>query len=294
MTSMAGARTGALARHSSPRARVSRTIGRGLIVAALVIYGVLSVFPFLVMVSGALKSSVEVLTNPWPVPLEPTLKTLSDTLAVLDIPSLLWNSIILTGGTCLLILLIYPLASYAFAVLQFPFKRAIFAVFVVAIFVPGVTTLLPTILLDQWLGLMNSPLAVILPVANGAAPIAILLLRSYYASMPTELHDAAVMDGCSEFGVFRRVYFPLSRPALITVTVLSFIAEWNDYVLPSLTQDDPSRFPLPVGLQSLLSVSLVQWNQVMAGALIVVIPVIAMFIVLQRYFISGLSGAVKG
>ena len=134
----------------------------------------------------------------------------------------------------------------------------------------------------------------ILPLANGAAPIAIVLLRSYFATIPTELHEAAVLDGCSEWGIYWRVYFPLSRSALITVTILNFVAAWNEYVLPSLTNDDPTRFPLPVGLQSLLSTSVVQWNQVMAAALIIVIPIIILFVILQRYFINGLAGSVKG
>lgn len=278
----------------TPAALAGRLVFRVVVVALLVIYGIISIFPFLVMIGGAVKTNQQVLTDPLPFTSPPTFQTIVDTFGALDVPLLLLNSFVIAGGSCLLILVIFPLAGYAFAVLDFPLKRTLFAIFVGALFVPAVTVLLPIVFLDQTLGLNGSPLAVILPVVNGAAPIAIVLMRSYYASMPEEVHEAAVLDGCSEFGIYWRIYFPLSRSALVTITILNFVAAWNEYVLPMLTNDDPSRFPLPVGLQSLLSSNVVQWNQVMAAALITVVPIIVLFVVLQRFFINGLQGSVKG
>jgi multiple sugar transport system permease protein len=275
-------------------ARRGAGIGRVIVIVLLVIYAVISVFPFLVMLGGALKTNRQVLTNPFPFTSPPTFQTIADTFAALNVPSLLLNSLVIAVGSCVLILVIFPLAGYAFATLQFPFKRTLFTLFIGALFVPGVTVLLPVINLDQALGLNGTPLAVIFPIVNGAAPIAIVLMRSYYASIPLEVHEAAVLDGCTEFGIYRRVYFPLSRSALVTITILNFVGAWNEYVLPELTNDDSSKFPLPVGLQSLLSSSVVQWNQVMAAALIIVIPIIILFAFLQRYFINGLQGSVKG
>ncbi len=267
---------------------------RAVVIILLAIYGLISVFPFLVMVGGALKTNQQVITDPLPFTTAPTWQTLIDTFAVLDVPQLFFNSLVIAVGSCLLILVIFPLAGYAFAVLEFPFKKTLFTIFVGALFVPAVTVLLPIVILNQELGLAGSPLAVILPVVNGAAPIAIVLMRSYYSSVPQEVHEAAVLDGCSEFTIYWRIYFPLSRSALITVTILNFVAAWNEYVLPLLTNDDPSKYPLPVGLQSLLATNVVQWNQVMAGALITVVPIIILFVFLQRFFINGLQGSVKG
>lgn len=278
----------------APLSRVRRGVGRTVIILLLVFYGLISLYPFLTMLSGAFKTSQEVLTNPWPIPIAPTWSTLAETWDALNFPSLLLNSLVIAVGSCLLILVIFPLAGYAFALLEFPLKRTIFAVFLGALFVPGVTVLLPLVILDRSLGLSGSPLAVILPLVNGAAPIAIVLLRAYFATIPKDLYDAAVLDGCTEWGIYWRVYFPLSRSALITVVILNFVAAWNEFVLPSLTNDDPSRFPLPVGLQSLLSTSVVQWNQVMAAAFIIVLPIIILFVFLQRFFINGLQGSVKG
>ncbi len=269
-------------------------VGKGVVIVLLAAYALISVYPFLIMASGAFKSNVEVLTNPWPIPLNPTTVTFVETWGVLDFPRLLLNSIVIAGGTCLLILVIYPLAGFAFAVIDFPFRRVIFSVFVGALFVPGVTVLLPVVFVGQDLGLTGNPLAVILPMANGASPIAIILMRAYYSTIPRELHDAAKIDGCSEWRTFWRIYFPLSRSALITIVILNFVAAWNEYVLPALTNDDPSKFPLPVGLQNMLSQNAVQWNQVMAASLIIVVPIIVLFVILQRYFLNGLQGSVKG
>lgn len=272
---------------------VSRMVGT-VSAVLLAAYGLVSVYPFLVMASGALKTNQEVLTNPWPVPSAPTFDTLAQTWEALDFPLLLLNSLVIAIGSCLLILLVFPLAGYAFAVLDFPFRRVLFGVFVGALFVPSVTVLLPIVILNQQLGLTGTPLAVILPIVNGAAPIAIILLRAYFRSIPRDLHEAAMVDGCSEWRIYWEIYLPLARSALISVTILNFVAAWNEYVLPSVTNDDPSQYPLPVGLQSLLSTTVVQWNQVMAAALIIVVPVIGLFVVLQRYFINGLQGSVKG
>lgn len=281
-------------RGMTPAATARKTVFRVIVVALLALYALISVFPFLVMVGGALKTNQQVLSDPFPFTSAPTFQTLADTFTALNVPTLLLNSLVIAVGSCLLILVVFPLAGYAFAVLEFPLKRTLFAIFIGALFVPGVTVLLPIVILDQTLGLNGSPLAVIFPIVNGAAPIAIVLMRSYYASIPIDVHEAAVLDGCSEFGIYWRIYFPLSRSALVTVTILNFVGAWNEYVLPVLTNDDPSRFPLPVGLQSLLSSSVVQWNQVMAAALIIVVPIIVLFVFLQRFFINGLQGSVKG
>jgi len=234
-----------------------------------------------------------VIANPLPFTSAPTLSTIIDTFSALNVPLLLGNSLVLAVGSCLLILVIFPIAGYAFAVLRFPLRRALFALFVAAMFVPGVTVLLPVVILDQKFGLLGNPLAVILPVVNGAGPLAIILLRAYYSTIPNELHESAVLDGCREFWIFTRIYFPLSRSALITVTVVNFVGAWNEYILPEVTNDDPNRYPLPVGLQTLLSENVVQWNQVMAASLVIVVPIIILFVVLQKFFVNGLQGSVK-
>jgi multiple sugar transport system permease protein len=262
--------------------------------AVLGLYAVVSGYPFVLMVSGAFKDVREVLDNPWPIPRRPTLETLRTTWDVLAFGDYVVNTIVIVVTSLMLILLVFPLAAYAFAVLRFPLRRILFGVFLSALFVPGVTLLLPIVLLDYRLGILGTPWGVVLPIVNGAGPLAILLLRSYFQAIPRELREAALLDGCGEFWVFWRIYYPLARPALVTVAMLNFVGIWNEYVLPSVTLNDPAQYTLPLGLQNLLSANVVNWNQVMAGSLIIVVPVILVFAFLQRYFVEGLRGSMKG
>lgn len=275
-------------------ASIRRRILRWLAGVPLVIYAILSAYPFVLMLSGALKDNTEVLSNPWPWPKHVTFSTLRETWDALNFSRYLVNSVVIAGLTCGLILLVFPLAGYAFAVLRFPFRRTLFAIFVAMVFVPGVTVLLPVVLLDAKLNLTGTPFAVVFPLANGAGPVALILLRAYFASIPIEIREAAIIDGASEFRIYWTIYFPLARAALVTVALLNFVASWNEYVLPSVTSTDASQYPLPVGLQNLLSTNVVQWNQVMAGALLLVTPVVVIFALLQRFFVSGVQGSVKG
>ena len=276
----------------------SRLDGRRALVALLVYlpllaYAALSVFPFLTMVSAAFKDDSEVTSNVGLIPHNPTLQAVKVTWTSLDLLVYVRNSIAITVISLLAILLIFPLAAYAFALLRFPCRRVLFGLFVALLFVPAITVLLPIVLLNDKLGLLGTRWGVIFPLVNGASPVALVLLRRYFESIPRELHEAARLDGCSEFKVFTTIYFPLARPALVAVAVLNFVGIWNEYVLSSVTLSDPEKFTLPLGLQQLLSTSVVQWNVVMAGALFVVLPVVAVFLVLQRYFVAGLSGSIK-
>lgn len=274
--------------------RPRRRLLPGIAYAVLGLYAVISGYPFVLMVSGAFKDNREVLTNPWPVPQRPTFETLRTTWQVLDFGAYVWNTVFIVVASLVLILVIFPLAAFAFAVIRFPLRGLLFGVFLSALFVPGVTVLLPIVLLDYRLGLLGTPWGVILPIVNGSGPMAILLLRSYFQAIPRELREAALLDGCGEFRVFWRVYYPLGRPALVTVAMLNFVGIWNEYVLPSVTLNDPEQYTLPLGLQNLLSANVVNWNQVMAGSLIIVVPVVVVFLFLQRYFVEGLRGSMKG
>lgn len=267
---------------------------RGLAGLLLIAYGLISVYPFAWMVSGAFKDEREVISSGSLIPKNPTLDTLTDTWNKLDFASYALNSVTVTLVTLLMVLAIYPLAGYAFSVLRFPGRLPLYYMFVAIFFVPGVTTLLPLILVQNDLGVLGTHLGLELAFANGAAPLGIMIFKTYYDTIPRELRESARMDGCSEIGIHFRIYLPLAKPAVATVAVIFFVAVWNEYIVTGVSLSDPSRYTLPLGLQQLLSDNVVQWNQVMAGSLLVVVPVIAVFIVLRRFFISGIQGAVKG
>ncbi len=273
-----------------PKAVVARVVVGLLLVG----YAVASLYPFLWMVSAAFKTQQEVIAGGHLIPQDPTFSTLVDTWNRLHFFDYFLNSLKVTGLTTLGVVVVYSAASYAFAVLRFPGRALFFRLFLVLLFVPGVVTLLPIVLLENQLGILGSHLGLILPFVNGTAPLSILLLTNAFQTVPGELRDAARVDGAGELRIFTRVYLPLGRPAIITVALLTAIPTWNEYQLSRVSLNNQSSFTLPIALQQLQSSNVVQYNSLMAGALIVVIPIIILFLSMQRYFVNGLVGAVKG
>jgi multiple sugar transport system permease protein len=272
---------------------VRPSAGKIVAYAALALYAVISLYPFAWMVSAAFKDRAEVLQGGHLFPRRPTWDTLATTWSKLHFFDYFLNSLQVTGLTVLGVLVIYSLASYAFAVLEFPGRRFIFWFFVALLFVPAITVLLPLVLLENRLGILGTHLGLILPFVNGTAPLTVLLLTNGFRSIPSELRDAARVDGAGEARIFSRIYLPLSRPTLITVGVLTAVPTWNEYVLTRVSLNNESRYTLPLAVDALAAGNVPQYNEIMAGALILVVPVIILFLVLQRYFVNGLAGALK-
>lgn len=298
MTTVTAPAAGAAAtRTTAPRRRrapAKVVLARSVVGVLLAGYAVVSLYPFLWMVSAAFKTQEEVIRGGHLIPRDPTFATILDTWAQLHFFDYFLNSLKVTALTTLGVVVVYSAASYAFAVLRFPGRQAFFRLFLVLLFVPGVVTLLPIVLLENQMGILGTHLGLILPFVNGTAPLSILLLTNSFRSVPDELRDAARVDGAGELRIFTRIYLPLARPALITIALLTAIPTWNEYLLSRVSLNDPAMFTLPIALQQLQSSNVVQYNQLMAGALIVVIPVIILFLATQRYFVNGLAGAVKG
>ncbi|GLW10235.1 sugar ABC transporter permease [Microtetraspora sp. NBRC 13810] len=261
---------------------------------ALGVYALISVYPFLWMLSGAFKTRAEILEGGSLIPRDPTLDTLVTTWGQLNFFDYFLNSLQVTAMTVAGVLVVYSLASYAFATLRFPGRTVLFWFFVSLLFVPGITVLLPVVVLEKELGILGTHLGLVLPFVNGTAPLTVLLLTNAYQAIPRELREAARSDGASELRVYWSVYLPLARPAHITVAVLTAVPTWNEYVLTRVSISDESLYTLPLGLESLISGEVPQYNEVMAASLIIVLPVIALFAFLQRYFVNGLVGAIKG
>jgi multiple sugar transport system permease protein len=272
---------------------IGRRVVRAVVFAALFVYALISLYPFLWMVSGAFKGRSEILEGGL-LPRAFTFDTLTQTWGRLHFFDYFLNSLKVTGLTVLGVLVVYSLASYAFAVLDFPGRRILFWFFVGLLFVPGITMLLPVVILEKQLGVLGTHIGLVLPFVNGTAPLTVLLLTNAYGSIPRALREAARSDGASEPRIFWSVYLPLARPAHVTVAVLTAVPTWNEYVLTRVSISDPSRYTLPLGLESLISSEVPRYNEVMAASLIIVLPVIVLFLFLQRYFVNGLVGAIKG
>jgi ABC-type glycerol-3-phosphate transport system permease component len=198
--------------------------------------------------------------------------------------------------------LVYSLAGYGFAKTRFWGKEFLYVFFLGLMVIPQVTVLVPLVqelkafhLIGRDASKFATYLGLIIPMINGGGPFAIFLFRSYFTSLPDELRDAALIDGCNEWGVYFRIFFPLALPAIATVGIMNFIGTWNAYVFPSVILNNHDWYTLPLQLRDLDLQTIPQWNVRMAGSLFMVIPVIIAFVLLQRYYIRGLTAAaVKG
>jgi ABC-type glycerol-3-phosphate transport system permease component len=167
--------------------------------------------------------------------------------------------------------------------------------FVVLLIVPAPVSIIPLYVIVSNLHLMDTYLALILPYTAAGLPFSIYLLRTFFASIPRELIDAARIDGCTELSAFVRVVLPISRAGLATVAILSFVGAWNEFFLALLFIHNPDLLTLPLGLQTFFFQYHVQWPYYFAGLSTAIIPIVIVYLVLQRQFISGMTaGAVRG
>lgn len=273
---------------------IRRVASRSLVWFTLAFYALVSVYPFLWLLSGAVKTPGEAVSSPSLIPSAFTLEGFVDAWTKLDFQQYFLNSISVTGMSILVAFVLYAPAGYAFSVAVFRGKNVIYGAFLALLFVPGIVTLLPIILLQTQLGLLGTHFGLALVFGTGSGPLAVMLFRTVFDSVPAELREAAKIDGASEFWIFARVYLPLGKAAFATVGILTFVAVWNEYVVSGISLSDPTRFTLPIGLQRIASANVVHWNEVMAGSVILVIPVIIGYVLTRRLFESGLTGAVKG
>lgn len=179
------------------------------------------------------------------------------------------------------------MAAYAFARLQFPGRDKIFFGYLATMMVPGAVTMIPVFILLRFLGWIDSYKAVILPgifTAYGT-----FLLRQFFLTLPKELEDAAKIDGCSYFGIFWRIILPLSKPALATLTTFTFMGSWLNFMWPLIVLNTHQKFTLPVGLSYFQSLHTTDWSLLMAGSLMMILPILIVFILNQRYFVEGIK-----
>ena len=272
---------------------------RGRSLYLIAIYGILvlavmtSMLPFLYVISSSLKDSVALFSYPpeW-IPTHPTLDNYRSLMT--DYPFLRWtmNSLIVASSVTLIKIVIDSMAGYAFAKMSFPGKDALFLVVLMTLMVPFAATLIPLFIIVRDLKLTNTYLGLILPAL--ANPIGIFMMRQFIESLPGELENAARLDGCSEWQIFTRVILPLMRPGLVVLGVFLFMNQWTSYLWPLVIGTKQEMFTLTVGVQSLRALFSVDWGVLSAGAVLSMLPLVLVFIFLQRYFIAGsIAGALK-
>jgi multiple sugar transport system permease protein len=204
-------------------------------------------------------------------------------------PVLRWaiNSFAAASLHSLLVVLVASMAGYALARMDFPFKRTIFGVILATLFVPGFVFLMPNYLLMDKLGWLDTLWALVVPGAAGA--FGVFFMRQFFLAIPKELEEVALIDGASAWTVFSRIMLPNAKPALATLTVLSFLTNWNDFIWPVYVLFSPENLTLPPGLATLQGAYTTDYPVIMAGAALASIPVLILFVICQRYIIEGVS-----
>ena len=250
--------------------------------------------PLVWMVSVSFMAPGEAAVFPPPLfPKEPTLENYRTLFGTYGIGRYLANSILVSTLATILALLFVVPAGYAFAKLRFTGREAMFQALVAAMVVPGQIGMLPLFLELKAMGLVNSYAGALVPWLAGI--FGIFLVRQFCLSIPTELLEAARIDGASEGLILRKIVLPTLKPVLITLALFIFLGSWNDFMWPLIVLADQDLYTLPVALAA-LSREHVQDNELMmAGSVVTVVPVLVLFLALQRYYLSGLmAGSVKG
>lgn len=277
-------------RPSTPRPKLSpKWARRGWVYAALVLAGAATILPFAWMLLGSFKTQGELLRRPvtwWPQ--NPTLDNYVRWFTELHIDRFFMNSLLVAVFTVLGNLLFCSMVGYALAKMDFAGKRVLFLGIMVTLMVPGVVTFVPLFVMVSKLGLVNTYPALILPFL--VSPLGVFLMRQFMMGIPESLIEAARIDGAGELRTFTRIVMPLCGPPLATLGILTFLGSWNNFLWPLVAAQSEEKYTLPVAL-SLYSTgqNATDYGLLLAGAVLVIAPIVALFVALQRFFIQGVA-----
>jgi putative chitobiose transport system permease protein len=270
-------------------------LATGLQLSLLLLVAVVLLLPLLWLVSTSLKGPAEdIFTSPPALlPSQPSLEAYGRLFAANPMGTYLLNSTIVSALAVLANLLFCSLAAYPLARMRFRGRGLVLALVVATILIPFQVVMIPLYLLMVQIGLRNTLWALIVPQA--ATAFGIFLLRQSFLAVPVELEEAARIDGCTLVGEWWNVMLPAARADLITLAMFVFIGTWSDFLWPLIILDDPKLYTLPLGLQQLASSFSLDWRLVAAGSVVSILPVLLLFVLLQRYILPSASGdAVKG
>lgn len=266
-----------------------------LLHAILLPFCIVWIYPFVWMLFSAFKSNQEYLGSGLRLPPEVyRWDNYQRAWQTGNFSAYFQNSVIITVSTVAIVLLMSALAGYALGRVDFPGKKALLLLFAAAMFVPKGYTIIPVFQIVKHLGLLNSLPGVILVEASGAHVIFILMYMAFFRSIPRELGEAAEMDGAGFIRIFLRVMLPLTRPVVATTAIMQFIFTWNSFFVPLVfTLNKPELRTLAVGMYAFIGEHSIDYTGMAAGAVISLVPIMAVFICFQNYFVEGVAGSIK-
>jgi len=260
----------------------------------LIIGAIITIAPFLWMFFTSFKPEAEVfIFPPKLLPQEPSFSAYKTLFEKVNFGRTFMNSAIVTFSFTFINLFVCSLAGYAFAKIKFWGRDKIFYLFLATIMIPSQVTMIPSFMVLKHLGLLNNYFGLIIP--GSASVFGIFLVRQFLLGVPDDLIDAARIDGCNEFAIYWYVILPLLKPVLATIAIFTFMGAWNDFLWPLIVMTSEKMYTLPVALAMLNGEHNTEWALLMAGAVVVTMPVLLVFFALQRYFIEGIAhSGIKG
>jgi putative chitobiose transport system permease protein len=284
-----------VARAAKQRRRRRQLVSDAAWYVVLTLLALITVFPFLWMLLTSLKGPLDPIASvpPQLIPGHPTLANYEKVLASLPILRFFFNSITVSVIVCVLNVLVSAMAAYPLAKMRFFGRDAIFYLLLATLIVPAQLTYIPSFILAvNTFHYYDTLPAVILP--SLASAFNIFLMRQAFRGVPNDLIDAARVDGAGEWRVWWQILLPIVRPSMAAVAIFTFVTSWNDFLWPSLMLHTREGMTLPVGLAALQGFFSSDFRSIAAGVTMTVIPILLFFIVVQRHFVRGLAGAVKG
>ena len=278
-----------------PARKRGRLVQNGVWYLVMSALAVITVFPFAWMLLTSIKGPADAITSVPPqfLPNDPTIANYIKVWDSLPIPSFFLNSLIVAVAVGTLNVLVAAMAAYPLAKMRFRGREAIFYALLATLIVPAQLTYIPSFILSVNVFHYYDTLAALI-FPNLVSAFNIFLLRQAFRGVPNDLLDAARVDGAGEWRIWWQILLPIVRPSLAAVAIFTFVTSWNDFLWPSLMLHTPDGMTLPVGLAALQGFFSSDFRSIAAGVTMTVIPILLFFIVVQRYFVRGLAGAVKG
>ena len=253
-------------------------------------------FPLVWMIYSSLKSNRELVGNIWALPTHPTLNAYRLVLAIPEFKLYFFNSIVITLASVTLLTIIAAMAAYVFARIHIPGRNVLFYIFLAGMMIPPHVTLIPLYAMLRDMGLLNKLVSLLFPYVGFGLPVSIYILRGFFEQIPVELEESARLDGASTVRVFCSIILPLSRPALITVIILSVVSAWNEYLFAlTFVSGNNESYTLPLGVLSMIiSFTGYQYDKALSALTLAALPVLISFFLMQRQIIKGLVARALG
>lgn len=259
--------------------------------AYIILFGgaIIFVMPFLWMISSSLKAPSQIFRMPiqW-IPRPPLFRNYAEAWSAMPFLLFYRNTLFITTMSILGTLFSCSLAAYGFARLNFHGRDLLFTLILGTMMLPGQVTIIPLFIIYKHLGWLNTHLPLFIPSFFGP-PFYIFLLRQYFLTIPGELEDAAIIDGCSRVGILRHVFLPLTKPALVAATIFVFMGTWNDFFGPLIYLTSRELFTITLGLAAFRGEFYTEWNLLLAASVTAILPCLIIFFSFQKYFVEGLA-----